>query len=343
MNLSLYLDGISTEELPEIAANAERAGFHDLLKAETIYGDAFSACAAMAMTTRRMRLGSGIAGVYGRSPVVFAMTAAALARLSGGRFILGLGLQSQRYVEAWHGAQYGGMNGFRDRVHTIRALLAGETVNGYRLAFPPPSAVPIYIAALGPKMIELAGEIADGVLGYFYTRAYVETVVRPHITVGARRAGRASEGFDLTWGLPVLVSDDPRVRDLMRPQVVMYATAASKSYDLIMQASGFGDALVDLRQRLAKAHAMDEVASAVSDAMLDAFTLCGTAAEVRARLATFERIGVTTLYLFPIPPGHFHPLFKGHFPETLAVPEPDLDGLRRNIGATLRLMEAPHA
>jgi len=342
MNYSLYLDGVPTEELPAIAARADRAGFRDLLKAETIYGDAMSACAAMAMATRTLRVGSGIAGAYGRSALVFAMTAAALARLSGGRFILGLGLQSQRYVEAWHGARYEGMSGFRDRLRIIRSLLRGEAVNGYHLAFPPPGSVPIYTAALGPKMIELAGELADGLLGYFYTRAYIEHIVRPGIETGTRRAGRSSVDFDLTWGLPVLVSHDPRVRDLMRPQVVMYATAGSKSYDLIMETSGFGAALADLRTRLGRARSMDEVAPAVSDEMLDAFTLCGTPAEVRKRLGDFAHAGVNTLYLFPIPPGHFHPLFKGHFPDALPVPDPDLDGLRRNIDATLALMEDAH-
>src|SRR5689334_22752539 len=187
MNYSLYLDGVPTEELPSIAARADSAGFRDLLKAETIYGDAMSACAAMAMATQTLRVGSGIAGVYGRSALVFAMTAAALARLSAGRFILGLGLQSPRYVETWHGARYEGMRGFRERLGIIRSLLAGKSVNGYHLAFPPPAAVPIYTAALGPKMIELAGELADGLLGYFYTRAYVEQVVRPHIAMGTRR------------------------------------------------------------------------------------------------------------------------------------------------------------
>jgi alkanesulfonate monooxygenase SsuD/methylene tetrahydromethanopterin reductase-like flavin-dependent oxidoreductase (luciferase family) len=348
MNLSLYLDGLPTEELPAVAAAAERHGFRDILKAETIYGDAFTACAAMAMTTTRIRLGSGIAGVYGRSPVVFAMSAAALARLSGGRFILGLGLQSQSYVERWHSARYRGLQGLREMVIALRRVLTGEAVvfegetlriEGYRLAFPPLAPVPIYTAALGPRMIELAGELSDGLLGYFYTPAYIAEVVRPHVEAGARRAGRALAGFDLTWGLPTLVTDDPHARDLMRPQVVMYATAGSKSYNAIMEVSGFGSALAELRRRLAKARTIEDVSGAVSDDMLDAFTLCGTAAEVRKRLASLASSGVNTLYLFPIPPGHFHPLFKGHFPDTLHVPPPDLEGLRRNIEAIVRLPE----
>jgi alkanesulfonate monooxygenase SsuD/methylene tetrahydromethanopterin reductase-like flavin-dependent oxidoreductase (luciferase family) len=249
-------------------------------------------------------VGSGIAGMYGRSALVFAMRAAALARLSGGRFILGLGLQSQRYVEGWHGARYEGMSGFRDRLCTIRSLLAGEAWNGYHLAFPPPAPVPIYTAALGPKMIELAGELADGLLGYFYTRAYIEKIVRPHVEAGVRRAGRSSSDFDLTWGLPVLVSDDPRVRDLMRPQVVMYATAASKSYDLIMQTSGFGDALDDLR-RAARARTMDDVVGG-RDEMLDAFTLCGTPPRCASDWAT-SSAPVSARCTCSRFPGHFHP------------------------------------
>jgi alkanesulfonate monooxygenase SsuD/methylene tetrahydromethanopterin reductase-like flavin-dependent oxidoreductase (luciferase family) len=342
MNLSLYLDGLPTEELPDVAAEADRRGFHDVLKAETIYGDAFTACAAMAMTTTRVRVGSGIAGVYGRSPVVFAMSAAALARLSRGRFVLGLGLQSPSYVEGWHGARYRGLEGMREMVMTLGGLLAGHSVNNYRLAFPPAAPVPIYTAALGPKMIELAGELADGLLGYFYTPAYIAEVVRPHLEIGAHRAGRSLAGFDLTWGLPALISDDPRVRDLMRPQVVMYATAASKSYHTIMEVSGFSEALADLRRRLTKARHIEDVAAAVTDEMLDAFTLCGSVTQVCQRLNALAATGVDTLYLFPVPPGHFHPLFKGHFPNSISVPEPDLDGLRRNIAAILRLPEESH-
>jgi alkanesulfonate monooxygenase SsuD/methylene tetrahydromethanopterin reductase-like flavin-dependent oxidoreductase (luciferase family) len=342
MNLSLYLDGLPSEELPNVAAEADRRGFRDLLKAETIYGDAFTACAAMAMTTTRMRVGSGIAGVYGRSPVVFAMSAAALARLSRGRFVLGLGLQSLSYVERWHGARYRGLEGMREMVVTLRDLLAGQAVNDYRLAFPPAAPVPIYTAGLGPKMIELAGELADGLLGYFYSPAYIAEVVRPHLEKGAQRAGRSLAGVDLTWGLPALVSDDPRARDLMRPQVVMYATAASKSYDTIMEVSGFGEALADLRRGLAKARHIEDVAAIVTDEMLDAFTLCGSVPQVRQRLKALAGTGVDTLYLFPVPPGHFHPLFKGHFPDTIRIPEPDLVGLRQNIAAILRLPEDSH-
>ena len=274
MNLSLYIDGIPIEELPVIARDAERQGFRDILKAETIYGDAFTACAAMAMTTRTLRVGSGIAGIYGRSPVVLAMSAASLTNLSGGRFILGLGLQSKSYVEGWHGAIYGGATGMRETVHVLRRLLAGEVVTfegdvvrvrGYRLALPPARPVPIYTAALGPRMIELAGEVADGLLGYFYSETYIERVVTPRLEAGAQRANRSLADFDLTWGLPTLVSDDPRARDLMRPQVVMYATAWSRSYDLIMEVSGFGEPLAELRRRLARARRMEDVTAGVSD------------------------------------------------------------------------------
>ena len=191
--------------------------------------------------------------------------------------------------------------------------------------------------ALGPRMLELAGETADGVLGWFYSEAYIERVVRPHLDTGARRAGRSLRDFDLSLGLPALVSDDPGARDLMRPYVVSCATAGWPSYERIMEVSGFGQAVDELRRRLARARHIEELASMVSDEMLDAFTLCGSATEVRARITRLQATGFTTLCLLPIPPGHFYPFFKGHFPDSLAVPEADLDGLRKNVETILRL------
>src|SRR5262249_61640400 len=107
-------------------------------------------------------------------------------------------------------------------------LLAGEAVTfdgqavrieGRRLAFPPRRAVPIQMGALGPRMLELAGETADGLLGWFYSRPFLDRVVRPRLDAGARRVGRSLAGFDLTWMLPVLVSVYRDARVLVRPDV----------------------------------------------------------------------------------------------------------------------------
>jgi alkanesulfonate monooxygenase SsuD/methylene tetrahydromethanopterin reductase-like flavin-dependent oxidoreductase (luciferase family) len=344
VKLALCLDGLPADELPAIAAEAERRGFRTVLAAETTGADPFVACAAMSAATRSILVGTGIAGIHGRSAASTAMAAASLATLSGGRFVLGLGLQSKRLVEGSHGAVHGGLRAMRETIHVVRRLLAGETVafrgetvrvDGHRLGFPPRGPVPIHVGALGPRMLELAGETADGLLGWFCSRPFLDRVVRPRLDAGARRIGRSLDEFDLTWMLPVLVSEDPGARDLLRPYVATYLTAGWPSYDRVAEVSGFGQAAADLRRRLQHARHFDEVASAVSDEMLDAFALCGPPSEVRARIERLRETGVTTLGLFPIPPGQFYPLFPGHFPVSLPVPPADLDGLRRNVAAIL--------
>ena len=343
MNLALCLDGLPVGDLPAIAAEAERRGFAKILAAETVGAEPYVACAAMAAATRSIVVGTGIAGIHGRSVASTAMAAASLATLSGDRFVLGLGLQSNRLVEGFHGATYGGLRAMRETIHVVRRLLAAEAVafagqsvriEG-RLAFPPRPPVPIHVGALGPRMLELAGEVADGLLGWFCSRPFLDQVTRPRLGAGAHRAGRSLAGFDLTWMLPVLVSDDASARDLMRPYVATYLTTGWPSYDRVAEVSGFGQEAADLRARLRHARRIDEVASAVSDEMLDAFALCGPASEVRARIERLRETGVKTLCLFPIPPGQFYPLFPGHFPGSLPVPPADLEGLRRNVAAIL--------
>ena len=121
----------------------------------------------------------------------------------------------------------------------------------------------------------------------------------------------------------------------MRQYVATYLTVGWPSYDRVFEVSGFGQAAADLPRRLQPGRHFDEVASAVSDEMLDVFALCGPAGEVRARIERLQETAVTTLCLFPIPPGQFYPLFPGHFPPALPVPPSDLDGLRRNVAAIL--------
>jgi alkanesulfonate monooxygenase SsuD/methylene tetrahydromethanopterin reductase-like flavin-dependent oxidoreductase (luciferase family) len=199
VRLALCLDGLPVGDLPPIAAEAERRGFRKVLAAETTGADPFVACAAMAAATRSILVGTGIAGIHGRSAASTAMAAASLATLSGGRFVLGLGLQSREVVEGLHGTTYGGLEAMRETIHVVRGLLAGEAVTfdgqtvrieGRRLAFPPRPPVPIHMGALGPRMLELAGEAADGLLGWFCSRPFLDRVVRSRLE-GGRPPGRS--------------------------------------------------------------------------------------------------------------------------------------------------------
>ena len=154
-------------------------------------------------------------------------------------------------------------------------------------------------------MLELSGEVGDGLLGWFCSSPLDRSCGRTRR--GCRPDWSFLAGFDLTWMLPALVSDDPDARNLMRPYVATYLTAGWPSYDRVADVSGFGQVAAELRGRLQHARHFDEVASAVSDEMLDAFALCGPAGEVRARIEGLRETGVTTLCLFPISPGQFYP------------------------------------
>jgi alkanesulfonate monooxygenase SsuD/methylene tetrahydromethanopterin reductase-like flavin-dependent oxidoreductase (luciferase family) len=129
VKLALCLDGLPAGDLPAIAAEAERRGFQRILAAETTGVEPFVACAAMAAATRSILVGTGIAGVHGRSAASIAMAAASLAALSGDRFVLGLGLQSKRLVEELHGTTYGGLGAMRETIHVVRRTARGRSRN----------------------------------------------------------------------------------------------------------------------------------------------------------------------------------------------------------------------
>ena len=153
--------------------------------------------------TERIRLGTGVVGIWSRSAVTLALQAATLHQLSGGRLLLGLGVQARGYVEGWHGQRYRKpVTAMREFVTILRGLLAGErvtfegeifSVRNFQLQMQlPEQPARIYVAANGPKMVQLAGELADGMLGYFHSVEYVRDVVMPNLRARsrARRAGR---------------------------------------------------------------------------------------------------------------------------------------------------------
>jgi alkanesulfonate monooxygenase SsuD/methylene tetrahydromethanopterin reductase-like flavin-dependent oxidoreductase (luciferase family) len=126
VNLALCLDGLPAGDLPAIAVEAERRGFQEILAAGTTGAEPFVACAAMAAATRSILVGTGIAGIHGRSAASTAMAAASPATPSEDRFVLGLGLQSRRLVEGLHGTTYYGLVAMRETIHVVRRLLAGS-------------------------------------------------------------------------------------------------------------------------------------------------------------------------------------------------------------------------
>lgn len=332
--LDVFLEALPLTLVRELARRAEKRGFRNIWLPEITFADAFIPAAAAAMETTEIGLATGVVGIWSRTPVAMALTVGTLNQLCSGRMILGLGLQARTYVEDWHGAHYAKtVTAMREYITIVRRILAGENVTfqgevfrvkNFQLQMAPPAKpVRIYMAAIGPKMLQLAGELADGVLGYFYSLPYLEQVVLPNLEIGAKRAGRslARDHFDLCAGLPTIITDDDSGLRLNKGQVVMFATAmgSSRFYADSIARAGFQNELRRIQELVAQKDARGAVAS-VSDEMAEAFTISGKPEHARARIAAYRQAGATTVVLNPSPPGMYFPLFQGHFPEGTEIP-----------------------
>ncbi len=348
--LGIFLEALPLAEVRKFARRADERDWGTVWFPEITFGDAFTPAAAAALETKSIRLATGVVGIWSRSPVAMSLTAASLSQLCAGRLILGLGLQARTYVEDWHGARYvKPVTAMREYVTILRRVLAGESVSyqgevfrvkNFQLQIPPPDPpVPIYIAAIGPKMTQLAGEIADGVLGYFYSVPYIKNVVLPNLRLGAARSGRSLENFDLACGLPSIVTEDESGLDLIKGQVLMFATAGESSpfYAESFAQAGFADQQHEIRERVARKD-MQGALRIITNEMADAFTLAGRAGHVRHRIDEYRAAGVRQIVLNPSPPGIYFPLFQGHFPEGVEMPPFSFPAYLKVIGDVIDTM-----
>jgi len=165
IGLTVPFEGLSLDQVPHLLRTAERLGYQEAWSYERNLYDAFTPLAASALATERLRLGASIVPVFTRPAGLIAMSALALAELAPGRFVLGLGASTRAIVTDWMGFPFARpLSRVRETVLAVRALLAGERVGGLRLHRTPPQPVPVYLAALGERMLRLAGELADGVV-----------------------------------------------------------------------------------------------------------------------------------------------------------------------------------
>ncbi len=322
-SMGVILNGLPLDGLRGYARAADARGCHSLWFPEISFTDAFTPIALAAVETRDALLGTGVVGPWSRSPMVMALTAATLGTLSGGRFVLGIGTQARPYVSEWHGRTYERpLRAMREYITIVKRILAGGNVTfegeifrvrNFSLAFPPAAPVPIYMAAVGPQMIELAGEIADGVIGAFWSVEYVRDVVRPRLAAGATRAGRRAGDIAVTLNLPTLVMDGDGAHDLHRGMVLQFATAeaSSPAYAESIAAAGHGEALARLKACVARRDYAGAFA-AIGAEMVDALTLTGSAAHVRRRVADYRAAGVDAVMAMPSQPGMYYPFYEGH-------------------------------
>src|SRR5213594_4609234 len=214
-SLSVPMDGFTLAEHAEIARDAERWGYTDAWSFEVDGVDCFSPLAVVGMATG-MRVGTAIANVYTRGPATLAVCAAGLAEIAPGRLCLGIGAGSQPIVETWNGGRFDRpATRVREMVQFLRRALAGErvvfrgetfSVDGFRLTRPPENPIPIYVAALRPGMLRVAGEVGDGVIINWLSAEDVPKSVAV-CRAAAEKAGRDPAALEITARL--LVNIDP--------------------------------------------------------------------------------------------------------------------------------------
>jgi probable F420-dependent oxidoreductase len=289
--LTLPLAGTPLAQHRELVQRAEAAGYTDLWTGETSGPDGFTPLALSAAWTERARLGTGIVGVFQRGPALLAQEAAALADASGGRFVLGIGSSSDRIVEGWNGIPFEKpLSRVRETLEFLRTALEGErTGSGFKLETAPAQRVPIVLAALRGKMLELAVQRADGAFTNFLPLAGL-----PKVT--AQLQG-APAGFELLCRFFCLPGEREAVEPLARFMFSSYITVPV--YTAFYRWLGYGEQ-IDPMVAAWESGDRQAAAAAAPWEVIEEMFLFGTPEQMKERLAAFGAGGVTLPILTPI-------------------------------------------
>ena len=309
-------------ELPiELVREADRLGVHAVWTAEAYGSDAVTPLAWLGARTERIKLGTAIMQMPGRTPANAAMTAMTFNQLSGGRFLMGLGLSGPQVVEGWHGVSYAQpLARTREYVEIVRRIFRREaplTYDGrhYQIPYRGEDAtglgkplkstlaadpnIPIFLAAIGPKNVELAAEIADGWLPIFFAPERYDAVFRTHVEAGLAKAGKTIDGFDIAPTVSVVINDNLDIcYNMLRPFLALYvggmgARGKNFYFDLATR-YGFEDAAVEI-QDLYLSGDKGAAMARVPAELIDAVALVGPRERVRERLSIWRNSPVTTL------------------------------------------------
>src|SRR5262245_17109608 len=322
MRLALHLSysGPAFELDMDKVLEAERLGYDSVWTAEAYGSDAVSPAAWIAARTQRIHVGTAIMQIAGRTPAMTAMTAMTLDALSGGRFRLGLGISNPQVVEGWHGQPFGKpLARTREYVDIVRAIFRREKPvehrgEHYQIPYAGPLAtglgkplrsilhgradLPIYLAAIGPKNVALAGEIADGWIPTFFSPRRI-AMFRAWLDEGFRARGGPPAAFDVMPSVGVVVGD--RVEECRAPikaRLALYVGgmgARNKNfYNELACRYGY-EAAAKTLQDLYLSGRKAEAEAAVPDALVDEVALCGPRERIRERLAEWASAGITTL------------------------------------------------
>jgi F420-dependent oxidoreductase-like protein len=318
--LNLSYSGPSVALDMDKILEAEQLGYSSVWTAEAYGSDAVTPAAWIAARTTRIHVGTGIMQIPARTPAMTAMTAMTLDALSARRFRLGLGVSGPQVVEGWHGQAFGKpLAKTREYVEIVRAILkrdkplefrgeyyqvpyAGADATGLgkplKSILHGRSTLPIYLAAVGPRNVALAAEIADGWIPVFFS-ARRSAMFREWLDEGFARGGRAREAFDVMPMVPVVVGPDAAAcRAVVKPRLALYiggmGARGRNFYNDIARRYGY-EAAAKTIQDLYLGGKKAEAEAAVPDELVDEVALCGPRERIRERLAEWDASGVTTI------------------------------------------------
>ena len=296
-----YWADVKKDDLTYFSKLAEDLGYHSIWVPEMWGRDAFSLISHMASVTEKIKLATGIISVYSRSPALIAQSAATMDEYCGGRLILGLGISSVYLNEYWHGAKFERpIRRTLECVEIIRTILAGKRVDydgeifrlrNFRLLFEPlRSEIPIYIASMGPKNIELTSRVADGWIPYLC----------PVSLINEKKEMFASGGREITVApfLPAMVSDDrSESREIVKEFVALYVCSMGDYYHKLVSSYGFGEE-ADRARKLWRDNRAEAIKS-ISDELIDLVSVSGSPGEGRERLGAFTENSDLPILMFP--------------------------------------------
>jgi probable F420-dependent oxidoreductase len=301
LGITIPLDGFQNPHFADLVRHAERVGFTDAWSYETFHGDAFVPVAAAAVVSDKMRLGTAIVPVFTRPAALIAISSATVQRISGGRFILGVGISTPTIVEQWMGVPYKmPVTRLRETVEALRAIFTGQKVtttgktvhiNGFRLSGPIEPSPPIYIGAQGALMLRTAGEIGDGVIVNYITPETFAPLLE-HIREGARSAGKPTENIDICCRIQVAVDpEEDLVRENLRRELTAYVTVPQ--YNKFFREIGFDN---EARVAFEAWNSGDrkKALQSIPQSMVESIYVLGSPDRIAKRLREFEKAGITT-------------------------------------------------